>query len=306
MHLAANIFAQALHDRGFAIEALRIQYPHRKVLTPYEFRESVPVTPAMAQSVLGISLTKAELSRLLERMGYAYTQGRAHVPFYRQDILHSVDVLEDVAISYGYARITPLPLASYTTGEAHPLVGLVNTARDLMLGIQFQEVMSPILSNKAVLYEKTSLPDPGTIEIKDYMSETFSVVRTWLVPLLLDILAKNRHEEYPQRIFEQGLITTKDARDFERLAAVSAHEKANYTEMRQVLDALLAGLGATTRVEETDHPSFIPGRAARVTVNGATVALVGEIHPRVLAAFGLEVPVAAFELNLTELNEVRR
>ena len=149
--------------------------------------------------------------------------------------------------------------------------------------------------------------DFGTIEIENFMSETFSAVRSWLIPILMDFLSKNKHVEYPQKAFEQGLVSVrKDEQviDYERIAAVSANEKADYTEIRQVLDYILRILGVEYTVEETEHDSFLPGRVGRVLVNGVKVAYIGEMSPQVLSNHGLEVPVCAMELNLSELFRV--
>ena len=85
----------------------------------------------------------------------------------------------------------------------------------------------------------------GTIEIKDYISERFSVVRTWILPILMDVLSKNKHVEYPQKVFEQGLVSVKKDNkiiDYHRIAAVSAHANADYTEAKQTLDFILKSL----------------------------------------------------------------
>ena len=111
----------------------------------------------------------------------------------------------------------------------------------------------------------------------------------------------------PQKIFEEGLVTIKDGnniKDIHRIAGVSAHTNADYTEARQVLDSLLTAFGVDYKVVETEHPSFIPGRVGRVVVNGKKVAYVGELAPEVVKNFELNVPVCGFELNLTELFSV--
>ena len=121
-----------------------------------------------------------------------------------------------------------------------------------------------------------------------------------------EVLSKNKHVEYPQKIFEQGAVTVRknDAiKDYERIAAVSAHDGVDFTEIRQVLDYLFRMLGVKYEIDEVDNNSFIPGRVGRVIVNGKKVAFVGEMSPKVLSNWKVEVPVAGFELNLSELFE---
>jgi len=65
-------------------------------------------------------------------------------------------------------------------------------------------------------------------------------------------------------------------------------------------------LGLKYEIIEEDHPSFIPGRVARISVNEKKVAYLGEIHPKVLSNFNIEMPVSGFELNLTEIFEITK
>ncbi|MFC1649081.1 phenylalanine--tRNA ligase subunit beta, partial [Nanoarchaeota archaeon] len=89
-----------------------------------------------------------------------------------------------------------------------------------------------------------------------------------------------------------------------RVAVALCSDRADYTKAKQVLESLFEAIGVKALYEETHHDSFINGRVARVKVNNKDVAYVGEIHPEVLCNFNLELPVSAFELNLTDLMEV--
>jgi phenylalanyl-tRNA synthetase beta chain len=186
------------------------------------------------------------------------------------------------------------------------MVDSLDSARDILIGHGYQEVMSPILSNKELLFEKMNVKEFGLVEIEKFMSERYSVVRNWILPVLLDVLSKNKHVEYPQKVFEQGLVTVRKEDkvfDYERIALVSAHNTADYTEARQVLDSMLSLTGFEYKIVPVEHDSFIAGRVGRVIVNDKKVGYIGEISPKVLSNFGLEVPVAGFEVNLTELFE---
>jgi len=303
LNLAANIFAYALFDRGFEIYSVEIK-DKKNVITPFEFNEKVKISNKQIKDLLGLELKEKEIKNLLKKANYEFNNYNVKIPDYRKDILHAVDVIEDLAIMYGYDKIKSEPLKTYTQGKTKEIVNFVNKIRELCIGNGFQEVFSPILSNKEILYEKMNIKDFGTIEIQDYMSETYSVVRSWLIPILFEVLSKNKHVEYPQKIFEQGLVTVRkndEAIDYERLAIVSAHDKANYTEMKQVLDYLLRMMNLDYSIEETEHDSFISGRVGRVIVNGKKVAFIGEINPKCLENFEIEMPVVALELNLSEL-----
>jgi len=303
--LATNIFAQAFYDRGFTIESVDVQYPEGdKITTPFLFDESAKLSLSQVKNLIGLDLKEEDIKKLLERMQYNYNKGIVRIPNYRRDIIHPVDIIEDIAISYGYNNIEILHTKDYTTGKTFPVVKFVDKVRELIVGLGYQEVMSVILSNKELLYDKMNIKDFGTIELKEFMSERYSVLRTWILPILMDVLSKNKHVEYPQKIFEEGLVTVKkgeEAIDYHRIAAVSAHADTNYTETKQALDFILKSFGIDYKIEETEHTSFIEGRVSRIVVNGKKVAYIGEINPIVIKNFDLNVPVSGFELNLTEL-----
>ena len=304
--VSCNIFAHALQQRGFKIFQVDIKYPNKKITTPFDFNDSIKLDPTHIKKLLGLNLKETEVKSLLEKQRYDYKSGKVLIPDYRKDILHENDVIEDIGIAYGYDKIEPLPLTSYTPGSTKPLVKLIDKSRELMVGLGFQEVMSQILSNKNLLYNKMEIEDTGTIELENHTSENYSVLRTWLIPLIMEILSKNKHVEYPQKIFEQGLVTIKkEGRiiDYERLSSVIISEKADYTKIKQALDCLMRLLGVEYDIEDTNHKSFIPGRIGRIIVNNQNIGYIGEISPKVIYNFNLEMPVVAFELNLTDLFE---
>ncbi|MEE9525232.1 MAG: phenylalanine--tRNA ligase subunit beta [Candidatus Woesearchaeota archaeon] len=310
--LAANIFAQAFYERGFTIESVDVEYPdreHDKIITPFLFDESMRISLTQVKDMLGLALKEEEIKKLLEKMQYGYSKGIVKIPNYRRDIMHPVDVIEDIAIAYGYKNIEMKAMESYTKGKTFPIVKFVDKVREMAVGLGYQEVMSAILADREVLFKKMNVDEFSLIELKEYISERYSVLRNWLLPILMNVLSKNKSVEYPQKIFEEGLVTAKKdgkAVDYHRIAVVSAHATADYTEARQAIDFILKSFGVDYKVVEVEHSSFIEGRVGRVVVEGKKVAYIGEISPQVLSNFDLNVPVCGFELNLTELFEVMK
>ncbi len=304
--LAANIFAYAFQERGFEIFPCATKYSGRATITPHIFDEKIRIDNAYVQKVLGLSLTERDIKKILESAGYDFSKSIVSIPDYRRDVMHQIDVVEDLGIFYGYNNIASDELRSYTKGSTFEITKFIDKARELCVGLNYQEIMSAVLSSKKNLYENMNIEDFGTVEIGQYMSETYSVVRTWLVPMLMDVFSKNRHVEFPQRIFEQGIVTLKKdgaIRDFERIALASCHSGAGFTESRQVLDYLFSSFGLHYEIIEFEHSSFIPGRVGRIIVNGNKAGVIGEIHPGVLKNWDISLPVAALEINLTAVFE---
>ena len=307
VNLAANIFAYALADRGFGIYSAEIKYPGRKAVAPCMKSESIHIKNEQIKRLFGLELKDNEVKYLLEKAQYNYSDYKVEIPPYRQDIMHPFDVIEDIGIMYGYDNVKELPLTTYTTGSALKLNEFIDKVREIIVGIEYQEVMSAILTNKDFLYKKMNIGDFGTIEIEDFMSENYSAIRSWILPNLMEVFSKNKHVEFPQKIFEEGIVNVRksgEIADFNRIAIASSHEKSNYTEMRQVLDYIMKCFGLKCDIEEAEHGSFIEGRCARAIVHGKKIAYLGEINPQVLENWNLDMPVAAMELNLSEMFEV--
>ncbi|HLF54909.1 MAG TPA: phenylalanine--tRNA ligase subunit beta [Candidatus Nanoarchaeia archaeon] len=307
--LVANIFAYALADRGFKIYPLTIEYASKKVTTPSFEVRSIKFNEDDVERLLGIKLKQAELKVALEKMRYDYSSGKVLIPPYRHDIMHAFDVVEDVGIMYGYDNFKPLPLSSYTIGGTFEIQRFIDTIRELWVGLSYQEVLSPVLSSKDLLYDKMNISDLGTVEIENPMSNTYAGVRSWLMPIMMDVLSRNKHVDFPQRIFEQGIISVRDkenVHDQQHLSAVSCHSSAGFTEMKQAVDYLLRMSNIKYSLEELEMSCFVPGRAASIMVDNKNVGFFGELHPAVLEHFGLELPVSGCELNLSVLFECKK
>jgi len=304
VNLAANIFAYALHDRNFDIYSAEMKYPDRKVVIPDTKKEAVQIKNEQINNLFGLELKESEVKHLLEKSRYNFRDYKVEVPAYRKDILHPYDIIEDIGIMYGFDKIKELPLTTFTIGSTLKINEFIDKVREIIAGLGYQEVMSPVLTNKEFLYKKMYMEDFGTIEIEDYMSETYSAVRSWVLPNMMEVFSKNKHVEFPQKIFEEGLVNIRKSDSIvecSRIAIAASHESANYTEIRQVLDYVMKCFGLKCDIEEAEHNSFIEGRCARAIVKGKKVAYLGEINPQVLENWNLEMPVAAMELNLTEL-----
>jgi phenylalanyl-tRNA synthetase beta chain len=212
-----------------------------------------------------------------------------------------------VAIGYGYGSFpTTLPEV-LTTGEKLPVEELGEKLRMLMLGYGITEVMSLMLTNERENFSHLRRKGEA-VRIKNPISEEHTIVRTSLLPSLLGVLRLNKHRELPQRIFELGDVVVLDAgaetgaSRQRRLGVALIHARANFTEIKALLQGLLRDLGvASYKVEAKEDPAFIPGRCASVMIGEREVGIFGEIHPEVLTNFELEYPVAALELEVEAL-----
>jgi len=309
---ALRVLATALADMGGSVEAVEVRYPGglRLVTPDLRPREAI-LRLEYANELVGLQLGAEEAVRCLRRCRLdAEPIGpsllKVLIPPYRTDIMHEVDLAEEVAIGYGYFRLEPRRPRSPRSGEPHPASELADRVRLIMVGLGFTEVVNFVLTNERVHYELMRLEPGGPIRLANPVSSEYSMLRELLLPGLMANLSLNVRERYPQKLFEVGDVVIRaygsETRAERRLhlAAVVAHSRAGYAEAKGYLDALMRGLGVGDwGVRAVDWPCFIPGRSAEIRLGGKPIGLIGEVHPEVLVGFGLENPVAGFELDLT-------
>jgi len=308
-----NVLVTALADMGGEVESVSVIYPNRRFTSPDLSTQKMRLNVKYANKLLGLRLSEEEMVECLEKCRLDAVKVEdgvleVTIPPYRIDILHEVDLVEEVAIGYGYHKLKPSLPATKTSGEQHPASRLANAVRQIMIGLGFTEVMNFVLTNERVHYLMMRLKPGKAVKLANPVSAEYSIAREWLLPSLMKNLSENKHESYPQRLFEASDIIKVDLRRETKsqrrlhLAAVSAHANANYTEIRSVIDALMTNLGLKNwKIKEAKHPSFLEGRTAQICYENRKIGVLGEIHPEVLENFELENPVAAFEIDLERL-----
>ncbi len=302
-----NILMTAMADMGAEIYSMEVVYPDKTIVTPDLSAKKMKINLKYINKWLGLELSEKEIKRHLERMGYGYKDKKVLVPAYRADVLHQVDLAEDIAISYGYENFKANLSDKSTIAKEDDFEKFRQKVISLLTGLDLLETSSYHLSSKEVQFEKMNFDYDNYVRLENSMSEDFKIMRFWMLPNLMKILSENSHNEYPQNIFESGtvfsLVKKEDTgvKEQNRVAVLLCNSQADYTKARQILDYILHSLGLESKVKETEHPSFIPGRVSRVSVKKKDVAYLGEIHPSVLENFDIEMPVAGFELNLSEI-----
>jgi phenylalanyl-tRNA synthetase beta chain len=315
---ALNIVTTMLIDRGGKAYSTTIhypdntEYPKKQVTTPNFNNNTMPLSVEYTNKILGLNLTAKQITELLKTAGFnaqkmSETDISVITPFYRVDIMHQVDIIEDIAIAYGYNNITPNWREIPTIGKTKPNQHLINLTRDLMIGLGYQETLNTTLTNPETLFNKMNTPKTPIIELHDPKVTTMTCLRNWLLPELMEFLSNNKSVEFPQKIYELGKVTqpnqTNETRiqEDEYLAAVPTHPNASFSEIKSTLDSFFANIGVEWQIKETTHPTFIEGRTGQITIDNQDIGIIGEISPQVLENWNLENPTAAFEINLQKI-----
>jgi len=319
--LTLNIFAANLADRGAVIEPIEVRYPYKTalgkaVITPQDLSKSRKLPVSTIEQALGQELGAHDVAKSLTAYGYEVTTSgkglKVMPPFYRQDLMHAMDIVEDVAISRGYSDFLPVMPSQFTVGGLSRIEEFSDRIRALMVGMGFQEIISNILGSPQDLCDAMRLE--GTewgklVEVDNVMSQNFSALRQWMLPSLLRVETASNRAFYPHRLFEAGEVARPDptqsvgSRTVTLLGGMIAHADAHFSEAHSCLDTLFYYANQAYSLEPIQHPSFLAGRVGGIVSGGIQVGVIGELHPEVLERWQIGVPVVAFEIDLTELAE---
>lgn len=304
INIALNIVTTALAERGGSVESVRVIGHGTEMVTPDLNASEWKITLDEIRGLIGVDLTEAESIKCLEKMRFGAKplkngEIEVSVPAYRADIIHNWDIIEDIAIGYGYDKIIPVFPKTMTVGEPHILGDMEFLLRDIMIGLDYYDLLTFTLSNERKHYEKMlSDISEDVTWVKHPISEDYTILRPSILPNLLDILSLNKHRELPQRLFEVGDVV-KNSKNELHLAGVSIHSNAGFSESKSIIEAILRELGLEFTITESSDPYFLSGRRGDVKlVNGDIIGSFGEIHPEVITNFRLDYPVIGFEFNV--------
>ncbi len=317
--LALNIFASNLADRGAIIEPIDIVYPYettmgKTVKTPFDMGNGQRVTLHAIEQALGMSLGIEAIHTALAAYGYQVKATRQSVsvklPAFRNDLMHVMDVAEDVAITRGYESFTPIMPQTFTVGALSEEERTSDRLRDLLIGFGFQEMFSNILASRQEFVDHMRLIDTKhdtLVEVDNVMSLTYGCLRPSILPCLLKVEALSPRVFYPHLLFEVGEVARVErkadvgSRTVLSLAAIGAHPGVNFSEMHSYLDLLMYYMAWQYELEPVSHPSFLDGRVGQIRCEGQEVGYIGEFHPEVLEAWQIDMPTSGFEFEIMPL-----
>jgi phenylalanyl-tRNA synthetase beta chain len=296
------------------IELLRLTCPdlvvHQGMVDAQS--EELPVAPvidvrvAKVNALLGTSLSSDEITRLISGLGFAATGGdtlAVTVPSWRPDCTIEVDITEEVARQYGYSRIGKAVPKSAMHGRLSPVQVRRRQLRGVLLGLGLSEAMpNPFLADDDLV--RAGLEGPALRIVNSLVADE-SVLRTSQRPGLLKAVAFNEsHRRSQAGLFEIGNVYPPGdgelPDEYEQLAVVLAGRDA--TAAMEVWREVAAAMGFGARVDQSNPPAGLhPTRSATLSLGRDAIGAVGEVHPDVLDAYGVDERVAVLELNLSVL-----
>ena len=295
--IVLNILLAALADRGGRLEAIHLVRPEGREVSPDLRPRPMTIDLDRVKALLGLEITTKDAIAALTRMRCDVSAKGGEltvlVPAYRADILHRVDLIEDIAVGHGYERIPPKLPGRATVGTAAPAEQMAELVRGLLAGYGFQEAVTLPLTPR-----EEAAASGDRVLLRNPISEEVAALRSTLLPGLLRLLEANRHRDLPQRLFEVGPVVRGGANRL-HVAAVSVHAKAGFTEAKSLVQSLLRDLAVPWELGAVEDPLYLVGRCAAVRLGDHDGGRFGEVHPGLLELHGLKHPAVALEIDLS-------
>ena len=263
----------------------------------------------MLDGLLGRELNEQELTKSINRMGGKFIsrnseQIKLEMPRWRFDILHPVDLVEDIAIGHGFEDLGEDIPRSPMTAKPRSDANLLRRIRDSMQGLGMMQIQSLTLSNDDDQFNLVRWSNVGEVtRITNPITIDHTLLRQYLLPGLLRLLSSNRHHDLPQSVYELGTVV-RDHNNSSRLAFLVAERTGGFAAIRGRIQAFLRDLGANEYevqpLPDNEGP-WLAGRAAKIIVSGNHIGCFGEIDPHVAEHFELKVPMNGAEFCLHEI-----
>lgn len=300
------LLATAFAERGGRIEGVTVHDASGQWVAPDLRPSERTIHTDDIAAVLGKAFTGDEAAACLRRMGHDATafdnKVQVRSPAWRFDLLHPVDLVEDVAVGHGYANFADTLPRAGTFGAKLPTQRLEDAARAALVGHGWSEAKTLTLSDDKAQWLAWGEPLGDAVRVLNPALEEQTLLRVKLVPSLLQVLAANRHRSLPQRLFEAGHVVHQAAdkqwRNRLHLAGVECAAKTGFSDAKGLVESLLRDLALDAKLAPGERKGLIPGRQGRILKDGKEVGWFGELHPDTIVAFGLTAPATAFELDL--------
>ena len=274
---------------------------------------TLPLEPEKINALLGTDIPEADMVEYLRREEVPVVDGQIQVPSWRPDLRCMADIAEEVARYYGYNNIaTTLMRGTTTRGGYSDTAMLENQAGAAARSLGYSEIItysfvSPA-SFDAVRIPKDS-PLRKTLKLVNPLGEDTSIMRTIILPSMLDILSRNyAMKNKGVKLYELGRVYLPvDGQDLpeepRHLIFGTYGEHETFFTMKGEIDALLELLNVKPAeyVANRENPSYHPGRCADILIDGKLAGTIGQIHPLVAETYGIGGEVYVADLDFTTI-----
>jgi phenylalanyl-tRNA synthetase beta chain len=310
------ILSYYLYEEGFKIYS-GIVHDEESVFSTLKILKDneVLIDKDLIDKYLGLDLTFKEIVETLHRsrIGASITKNKkikCLVPSYRNDIIHPIDIVEEVAIGYGIDNLKPtMPSFQVSPGIKNADFNIYDKLRETLIGLGFLEMVNFTLIDYTLStifnFDKNELLEK--IKVNESKSKEHEFLRLNIISSLINNLSHNVHEEYPQKVFEIGKTFSFKNTIVENwsLGVLIASNNTNYTEIKSVLQSISKlNFGEQFTTKKNERDLFIKGRSADILFQDKAIGFIGEISPEFITKFNLRLPLSIFEFNLSNFLEI--
>ena len=268
--------------------------------------------PEKINKLLGTNIPKDEMVKYLNLLEIDVEGDTINVPSFRPDLNLMADIAEEVGRSYGYNEIPTTAFKTSTQGGYSPMMQFESKAGNLCRSIGYSEIITYSFVSPAV-FDQIRIPADSplrnTLKIQNPLGEDTSIMRTIVLPSMLDILARNSaYHNKSAKLYElakiyipvEGQLLPEEPK---MLVMGTYGEKESFFTLKGELEAVLNGLRLPKATFEavSTNPSYHPGRCAKVCINGVDLGYIGQVHPIVAKNYGIDNEVYCVEINFTAL-----
>ncbi|BCA79796.1 phenylalanine--tRNA ligase subunit beta [Desulfuromonas sp. AOP6] len=298
----------------------------------------VTVSVHRTNEVLGLSLRLDDIERLLRSIGLAVERVNAQgtnmlnvaIPSFRHDLEREIDLIEEVARLNGYDKIpVTMPVGRSVCHAPPASIHMSGHAKDFLVGAGFCEIINYSFVSPSA-WDAIGLPgeDPRrqNVKILNPLTEEQSVMRTTLVPSILQTVARNlAYRSRDLRLFELRpvfMVNSADElpRENLRLCAIlcgrrepegwaQSNNPVDFYDLKGVAEGLLNCFqvnGVSWEVDKVVEPYLHPGKSCALFYQGKQLGVLGEVHPQVLEKFEIDTPVYLLDMDVSLLQSASR
>lgn len=303
-----NIIITTLSDIGGRIYKMKLNLKEIKK-SPVLESEKMKISLDNTNKLLGLKLTEKQLRYSLEKMGHNYSRREVEIAPWRVDILHEVDLIEDIAIAYGYENFDPEIPEIATIGEENKNEILKRKISEILTGLEFLEISNYHLININDQFKNMGINENKTknfTELLDSKTDN-NILRKNLSVYILKTFSKNSDSEYPQKIFETGVVfkVNAEGKIEEKQKLSVGISPGHFTEIKQILEYLEKMLNVKLEIKEPiEIPNhLIDGRTGDILFKEKIIGNIGEVHPKILKNWKIKMPVSMLEIDLDDIFE---
>lgn len=303
LSLSRALSLVGLLDAGDIIEGVEDVYPNPKKQTVIDF------CPDWVNNFIGINVSADEQKKILTDLEFEVKDGKIYVPSFRSDVEHKADISEEIARFYGFDKISVRDLQGAADGGLNEFQKFEKLIISKCIALGLSEIVTySFISPKA--YDKIALPSDSPLRkcvvISNPLGEDTGVMRTSMLPSMLDTLSRNyNNRNLTAYLFENGKVYIPNGENElpneNRTLSIGIYgDGADFFTLKGKVEAIFACAGIKDYDVEavTDNPTYHPGRTAKFTVNGETLAVLGEIHPDVAENYSIGTKVYAAEISM--------